>query len=336
MKLELPSGAATGIGSLPHLDSLAAARFSLEQFPSLPAIPSLPRRSPAEGLVAQAVVGIGGVTVGHYGSLAVDVRRIDPLEPVVTRLDDDAFGAFRAFVELATGTDVRRPVKWQFVGPLTLGLALARAGVPTNIAFDVAVRAVRAHLAALHRYVAEALPASQQVVVIKEPCLPEMMDPSFPVPPDAAIDLLSGALATVERHAVVGVHCSQANVDWVSVIAAGPGLLALRVSPDLRQIAGYLMRFLEGGGWIAWGAVSTDGPLPSTAERPWRELSSLWGDLVGAGCDPLLLRRQALITPSGGLGQHSVPVVARVLRIVRELADRVHGQAAATQLTVGV
>lgn len=335
MRVDLPSGAATGVGSLPHLDALGAARFALDHLPALPPIPSLPRRSPAEGLVAQAVVGIRGVSVGHYGSLAVDVRQVDAIEPVVTRLDDDAFGGFRTFLDHATRSGINGPVKWQFVGPLTLGLALARAGVPASLAFDVAVRAVRAHIAALHGYVAAALPTSQQVVVIKEPCLPEMMEPSFPVPPDVAIDLLSGALAIVERDAVVGVHCSGRHVDWASVIAAGPGLLSLPVRPDLVTVAGYLTRFLDGGGWIAWGAVSTDGPVPTSAERPWRDLASLWCDLVSAGCDPQRLRQQALITPTGGLGQHSVVVAARVLRIVRELAERVHGQAVATRITVG-
>lgn len=335
MRLQLPSGAATGVGSLPHLDANAAARFVLDQLPALPAVPSLPRRSPAEGLVAQAVVGIRGITLGQYGSLAVDVRQIDAVEPVVTRFEDEAFGGMRAFLDLATRSGFAGPIKWQFVGPLTLGQALARAGVPANLAFDVAVRAVRAHLIAIHGHIASVLPGSRQVVVLKEPSLPEMMDPSFPVPPDVAIDLLSGALAAVERDAVVGVHCSGANADWASAIAAGPGLLSLPVRGDLAQVAGYLTRFLESGGWIAWGAIATDRPLPATAELSWRALSALWCELVTAGCDPTLLRQQALITPTGGLGQHSVAVAARVLRMIREIADRVHSQAVATRLTVG-
>ena len=41
-------------------------------------IPSLPRRSPAESLIAQAVVGTPGVTLGQYGAIAVDLDRLDP------------------------------------------------------------------------------------------------------------------------------------------------------------------------------------------------------------------------------------------------------------------
>ena len=43
LRLALPSGLATGIGALPHLDAVAAARFVLDEM-EMPAIPMLPRR----------------------------------------------------------------------------------------------------------------------------------------------------------------------------------------------------------------------------------------------------------------------------------------------------
>ena len=56
-RAQLPSGIATGIGSLPHRDAAAAAKFSLTTL-ELPAIPTLPKRSPAEGMIPQALVGL--------------------------------------------------------------------------------------------------------------------------------------------------------------------------------------------------------------------------------------------------------------------------------------
>ncbi|MFM2079139.1 MAG: hypothetical protein RJA49_3029, partial [Actinomycetota bacterium] len=119
MGLELLSGAATGVGSLPHRDATTAARFVLDQLPALPSIPTLPRRSPAEGMIAQAVIGLRGVTFGQYGSLAVDTRRVDPLAPVETQFDHEAFTGFRTFLEQAAISRPSGPVKWQFVGPLS-------------------------------------------------------------------------------------------------------------------------------------------------------------------------------------------------------------------------
>lgn len=328
----LAGGTATGVGSLPHRDAVAAAEFVLLHTPELPAIPSLPRRSPAEGMIAQAVVGIRGVGLGPYGSITVDLDRVDPLAPVVTDLGHDAFGGFRAFLTVAAGRTA--PVKWQLTGPVTLGLALVRAGVPVSTAFDVAVRAVRAHLQALHAEVAAALPGAEQVVVVDEPSLGALMAPGLPIPPDAAIDLVSGALAAIERDALAGVHCCAA-ADWASVLAAGPAVLSLPATPDLVDVAGYLARFLERGGVVAWGVVPTDGPLSRTAERPWRQLSELWCQLVQRGCDAMALRQQSLITPACGLGLHAEEVAALVFDQVNEIAHRVRTQALATRLTLG-
>jgi hypothetical protein len=141
-RAHLPSGIATGIGGLPHRDAVEAATFVLRHM-ELPAIPALPRRSPAEGSIAQAMVGMQGITVGQYGSIAVDANLVDPLAPIVTDLEHDAFVGFRTFLELAHAQEYTGPVKWQFVGPVSFGMALMRAGVPMSEAFESAVRCVR-------------------------------------------------------------------------------------------------------------------------------------------------------------------------------------------------
>ena len=327
----LCNGMATGIGGLPHRDGDTAAQFVLDHL-ALPAIPTLPRRSPAEGIIAQALVGISGVTVGQYGAIAVDARRVDPTEPVVTDLAHDAFGGFRSFLGAAPGRVTM--VKWQFVGPVTLGMALARAGVPNHLAFDVAVRAVRSHVQYLLDAVDAALPGCEQVVFIDEPLVGEMAEPGFPLAPDTAIDLISAALAVIEPRAVSGLHCC-ADADWASLLAAGPQVLAIPVAASVVQGAGYLHQFLARGGVIAWGAVPTAGPVPVTADRPWRQLSELWCQLVQRGCDQIQLRQQCVITPECGLGAHSQQVAERVHRIAADVGRRVHDQAGAARFVLG-
>ncbi len=333
MRFDVPAGVPTGIGSLPHRDPAKAAAFVLDHSPELPTVPSLPRRSPAEGMIAQAVVGIQGITVGQYGSLAADPSRVDPLAPVETHLDHGAYEGMRAF--LAVADPVRTTaVKWQIVGPITLGLTLMRAGIPPETAFDVAVRAVRSHIQAIHLRVAEALPLAQQVVFLDEPMLTDLQDPSFPLTPGAAIDHISGALASIEEFGVSGVHCCGAG-DWASIMASGPGVLSLPVDQRLGDVAGYLARFLDDGGWIAWGVVGTDGPIPTSAERPWRELSALWCALVRGGCDPSLLLGHSLLTPACGLFSHAEGVAGRIFCLLRSLSDRVNTEATTTRLTIG-
>jgi hypothetical protein len=332
--MQLRPGATTGIGSLPHRSVHEAASFSLNKY-DLPAIPSLPRRSPAEGMIAQAVVGINGVTPGQYGSIAVDRSAVDPESPVLTDLGNDAYGALRAFLAAATAGQLRGPVKWQFVGPVTLGVALTRAGIAPDAAFAVAVRAVRSHLAAVLDAVAAALPESPQLVWLDEPWFGQLMHPGFPIAPEPAIDLLSSAMAAVQPVATVGVHCCAESVDVASLLAAGPDILAIPVHEQLATVAGYLDRFMLGGGRIAWGAMPTDGPIPITDDRPWRRMSAVWCELVRRGCDPVLLRHHSLITPQCGLAMHTPPIAERVCRLTREIGRRVGDQAVASRFTVG-
>jgi hypothetical protein len=326
---DLRPGTATGVGSLPHRAADDAARFALTEY-DLPAIPSLPRRSPAEGMIAQAVVGINGVTAGQYGSIAVDTGTVDPDAPVVTDVDTDSFCGLRRFLEAASTARLDRPVKWQFVGPVTLGVALARAGLDDDVAFAVAANAVRSHVVSLAAVVGAALPRCPQIIVIDEPWFAELSSPGFPVDPDTAIDLLSGAMASVAGIATVGVHCC-GDADVASLLAAGPDVLSIPARPALVGAAGYLGRFLDTGGRIAWGVVATDGPVFVSPERHWRELLDLWTAIERRGVDGVLLRRSSLATAHCGLGLHTPTVAERVYRSVGEIGRRIAASACEDQ-----
>lgn len=330
-RINIPGGTATGIGGLPHRDAGEAAAFALAEM-EMPAIPYLPRLSPAEGPVAQAMIGMQGITVGQYGSISVDPDQIDPLAPVHTDIQNDAFVGFRTFLEAAKGR--QGWVKWQFVGPVTFGMALIRAGVPMSEAFESAVRCVRSKVEYLIGVVDKALPGCNQLVFIEEADLSELMTPGFPIAPDTAIDLVSGAMAAIETDAVAGLHvCGLADIP--TQLAAGPAVLSLPVRPEVVDSAGYLIRFMERGGYIAWGVVPTTGPILGSAERPWRNLTQLWCELVQRGADPALLRRQAIITPECGLSLHSPAVAQSVHRMAADVSRRTRDQASASRWVLG-
>lgn len=328
-------GATAGIGSLPHRDPVAAAAFAIGEF-DIATIPSLPQRSIAETMIAQAVSGIQGLSIDAVGSPIVD-RPFERIASgsVVTDLDHDAFAGVRAFLDLAAKVNLDgAAVKWQFVGPVTLGVALQQAGIAADSAFDVAVTTVRAHLAALSSIISEALPNSQQMVVLDEPWFAELMTPGFPIPPDHAIDLMSSAMAAVPSSTLTGIHCC-APCDVATLLASGPGIISLPVTHELVDWAGYLTRYLVDGGIIAWGAIPTDGPVSSSPERAWRTLSDLWCALVQRGCDPVLLRRQSIVTPQCGLAWHSASVARRIARLNADVGKRIKDQSSATRFALG-
>lgn len=327
-------GATMGCGSLPHRDPVAGAAFAIGSF-DIATIPSLPRRSARELMLSQAVIGVAGVTLGADGSILVDPDAIDPTRVITTDLEATGFDGFRAFLDLADEIDLDgAAVKWQFVGPVTLGVALHRAGFDRVTAFALALQVVRARVASISTIVTSALPNSPQMVLLDEPSLTELMQPGFPIPPDEAIDLMSSAMAALPATTTTGIHCC-GPCDVATLLASGPNIVSVPVSPELVDWVGYLTRFLEDGGIIAWGVIATDGPVPSTSERPWRELSNLWCSLVALGCDPVLLRRQSMVTPQCGLLHHSIGVAGRIASLTDEVGKRVQDQSSATRFALG-
>ncbi len=327
-------GATAGVGSLPHLDPAAAAAFAIGEF-DIATIPAMPRRSSDELMLGQALAGVKGVRFEADGSIVVDAGAVKPQAAVVTDLDQQAFAGFRSFLDLAVKVRLDgAAVKWQFAGPVTLGVALHRAGLDREVAFDLALSTVRDRLAALSAIVTSALPHSRQMVVLDEPWFAELMQPGFPIPPDEAIDRMSSAMAALPATTLTGVHCC-APCDVATLLASGPNVVSLPVSPELVDWVGYLTRFLSDGGIIAWGVIATDGPVPSMSERQWRALSDLWCSLVQLGCDPVLLRRQSIVTPQCGLAMHSVSVARRIARLTADVGKRVQDQSAATRFALG-
>jgi hypothetical protein len=326
----LVPGVATGIGSLPHSDPRAAAEVVLRCLPELPAAPQLPGRDPREGMIAQWVAALPEVEVDPDGTVSVNGRSDAEAE---CNVDARSHAGLLAFLDAAAALD-RPPnrVKVQLTGPLTLGVALQAAGMPTTRAFRRAAELARAWSMQLQSLVELRLPGAGLVLFFDEPALVKWRGAEGPLDREAAIDVLSGSLAAVD--CVTGVHVC-GDGDALLALEAGPQVIGVEVSDDLVRDTVALARFLDGDGWIAWGAVPTDRPVGESIDPHWRKLASVWCELTRRGCDPVRLRTRGVITPACGLAGYGASQAERVLGIARELAGRVHDQAVAARLTLG-
>jgi hypothetical protein len=326
----LVPGVATGVGSLPHDDPRTAAEVVLRHLPELPAAPQLPARDPREGMLAQWLSALPEVAVAADGSFTV-VHDSDA--GPACNFDDGGHEGLLTFLDVAAAQD-KPPVrvKVQVTGPLTLGMALHAAGVPAPRAFRRAAEATRAWSVAVEELVGERLPEAGLMLFFDEPALVSWHRGEEPLDRESAIDVLSGALASVD--CVTGVHvCGDGDV--ALALEAGPEVLGVEVGDHLVRHTVSLARFLDGDGWIAWGAVPTDRPVGESADPHWRTLARVWCELTRRGCDPVPLRTRGLITPACGLAGYGASQAERVLGIAREVAARVHDQAVAARLTLG-
>jgi hypothetical protein len=328
----LASGIATAIGSLPHRDASAAAALVLRCNPELPAAPQLPMRTPYEGVIAQWARAIDGIEIGPDGSLSqfADLDARTEVEPL---FDSDAHCGLLTFLDVAAAQPAPpRRVKVQCAGPLTIGVALAEIGVAPDVAFALGARTARAWAGALADLVRTRLPNAVPVLCFDEPALVKWRANTAPLDRESATDILSTALAATDCLTAVHV-CGRGDLRLA--LDAGPRLVHFDTHWLDLDDAVTLSRFLDGGGWIMWGAIPTDRPVGEQAAPLWKSLLDVWCELTRRGCDPARLRAQALVAPACGLAGHGVSQAERTMMLAREIGDRVHDHGAATKLAIG-
>lgn len=335
----LVSGAATAVGSLPHLDPVEAAALAVAVHPGVPAAPQLPLRHPHEGMIAQLAVGVPGLVVDGAGALtASDPAGAEAAPGVVPPPDlaSEAWGGFRAFCTVAGAA--RPPlVKVQLAGPVTFGRALVAAGLVPWLAGPWAVAVVRSRLTALVDHARAAVPDAGIIAVLDEPGLveyPRQGPHTGPFSPHDVTELLAGAMAAAGPDLAVGVHCC-GPTDWAAVLATGPDLISAPVDAGLTEEGSGLAEYLRRGGWVAWGVVPTNRPLGDDAEGLTRRLLSAWCEAGRQGCDAFRVWRQAMVTPDCGLAGFGPSQAERALRLAGRVSERLRDQAVAARVALG-
>jgi len=284
-------------------------------------------------MIAQGADGIAGIVVSENGPLEIDRSALDPDAPLAdSHFSSDAWVGLRAFLNAIADRD--GPIKISVTGPVTLGIALRAASVEGELAFRIAGNAVRERVKSLVEHVLQRVPQAQVVIFLDEPAMGSLTEDGFPISPSAGVDLVSSALGVIEATAITGLHCCTA-IDYRLLLSVGPRILSVPVNERIARNAGLVGDFLDRDGWIAWGAVPTGGPVGATPDRLWRQLSTVWSELAREGCDPILLRTNAIVTPVCGLAWHGVTQAEQVMEFCTELADRMASQAAGARSSVG-
>jgi len=326
-----PEASATGIGSMPGTDPVAACRLVFDELPELPHLPELPDRGP------------GADIIGRTAALLVDM-------PVATTsrgwqlADRPGRDLTRAAGYLSQDLDVLEevaegyagPLKIQVCGPWTLAAtlelthsidpALADPGAVADIAESLA-EGLAAHAADVRRRV----PGATLIVQLDEPLLPAALAGRVPTASGLnvvrAIDtaVASQLLRTVlsASAAYTLVHCCGTSTPFPEIRAAGAAAvsfdLALLPARDTDEVA----ELGDDGFGIFAGALAVEsaqrlatGPQLSPRQTA-AQVVTLW---QRTGLAPGRLAEQVVITPACGLAGVSPAAACAALRHCREAA----------------
>lgn len=317
-------GTATGVGSLPGSDPLAAATLALDAL-TMPHVPELPAR------------GAGADAVGRTAGLLVDL----PVEVVASgwqvaaRPGADLERARRLLVDDLAALEVAAhgwvgPLKTQVVGPLTLAAALGQArgeaavadrGLLRDLTHSLA-EGVRGHLADL----AGRVPGARLLLQVDEPSLPGVLAGAVatrsgwgrlrPVDAPDTEQLLRTVLdAAPDGDSVV--HCCAGEVPVGLVRAAGAAALSFDLDVVGDDALDAWAAAVDDGLSLVVGAVPTSRTIGS-AEAADR-VRTLWSRL---GFGPDVWRERTVVAPACGLAGMSAEQARQTYRVTQEAARR--------------
>ena len=131
----------------------------------------------------------------------------------------------------------------------------------------------------------------------------------------------------------LGVHCC-GNTDWSLLLDLPLDILsfdAYGYFESLTLYDGHLRRFLDRGGWLAWGLVHTGVELKAeTADSLWERFRAQVEALSARGMAVKEILSRILLTPACGLGYLDPETATRALALLSDLSARGRRWLAAT------
>ena len=329
--VQLGSGVATGVGSMPGTDPREPASVVAGELPHLPHVVELPARGPGADMVGRAVALLADLhaDVQPSGWRLVDRPGADERR-AAAYLGEDLDETERA-LQGRVG-----PVKTQVCGPWTTATALrltrgepalSDAGAVRDIAQSL-TEGVCAHLADLRRR----LPGAELVLQVDEPSLPAVLDGGvrsssgarrFAAVPEAVVEAVLRALgdAVADLDVPVVVHCCADRPPVALLHRAGLSGLSLDLTLLPRALQDEVAAAVEGGVALLAGLVPTaadHGAGLSDVTATVEPVRALWRR-TGLAVDTL---RQVVVTPTCGLAGESPTHAKAALELAREGARR--------------
>jgi hypothetical protein len=306
MKLDLPRGAATGVGSLPGTDITDAIAMTFGELPNLPYLPELPARGPGADIIGRGAGFLVDIPVELYAGRwqvarrpGADLRRThDLLKRDLDALTDAADG-FTGLLKLQSAG----------VFTLAVGIGLLKDhGAVRDLAASLG-EGLRAHVAEVRRRV----PGASVVLQVDEPSLPAALAGRVPtesglytyrsVAVADAREILSSIVDAVGVPVVF--HCCATDAP-VSLFAEA-GAAGIAVDLSLAKRLDPLGEAIDAGLALFAGVSGADA------------VNTLWSQL---GFPREMLAERVVVTPPCGLAGVSRQQAAKILRDCRETARR--------------
>ena len=334
---------ATGIGSLTITDADQAAALSLQYLPEAPIWPQLPQRDFREQMDGQYSESLPGLRLDakknrFYFDASKDLT--PELEKFFERYlekDYDFFklsekyaAGFYAFLRaLKKGLPAKtRFIKGHITGPLTAGISFkdetGKDIVHNDVLFDAVVKGLAMKAAwQIGQFKQFGKPV---IIFIDEPAMESLGSAFSAVSSEVVAEKLNEIIDTIhEQGGIAGIHCC-GNADWPMLFNTRIDIINFDAFGYMEKVMLYpddIKKFLNRGGALAWGVVPAGAYTGNeTADMLLGKLEGGMKRLEAQGIARDTIVSQGLITPSCGLGSLTPDKAEAILKLLREVSDR--------------
>lgn len=347
--IKKPELRTTAIGSYPHTEINGLFELLHETIPELPIWPQLPKLSFLEEMNNQYSKRLPCFFIDkEKRKSGFDTSKDLPgeLDRFYTKVLSDDVDYFGLDSEYSRGFDPYREylkgrdnstlfaVKGQIVGPLTHGILTD--SVDGKLAFykpdlyDAIVKNCIMIARWQIKKLSEFFP--HVIIFLDEPSLSVIGSGFYSVEPEQTYDSFREVISAIrDEGGIPGMHCC-GNADWSRLIGLGIDIINFDaddeiVSDKFINSTG-LGEYVEAGKTIAWGIVPTfvDKTKAATIESVEKKFVDLLGELKKRGLKEETLLEQSLITPSCGTGTLTVELAEKVMRLTKEISERIRGE----------
>jgi methionine synthase II (cobalamin-independent) len=165
------------------------------------------------------------------------------------------------------------------------------------------------------------------IVFLDEPSLSGFGSAFSPIERAEVVRILKEVIEYLRERsdALIGIHCC-GNTDWSMIIEAGPDIVNFDAFDYLDYFLLYpdeIIRFLHGGGVIAWGIVPT---LTFTGQESLETLFARLKEGLNRcyewGLEPQTLIAGSILTPACGMGTMEQSSADKALHLLSSLSRK--------------
>lgn len=344
----------TAIGSLPQKNAKAAMELIFDKFKEIPFWPQLAGVNKKEDMTVQYIQGIPGIVYDEenckYYYDAQSDEFFEQLEEFfmdyesvvnekdLTNLDKYAItspytSAIPIYLDKIKNSNYAF-AKCQIIGAFSFGTSLCDS---ENVCafYDETYREVLVKGLTLKaiwqiEQVKKANPNTKVIMFMDEPVLSQLGTSAFmTVKRDEVVGMLKEISDIIKDFgAISAVHCC-GKADWSVLTDSDIDIInfdAYSYTKSLNAHIDEIEKFLNKGGYIAWGIVPTldkDALAKTNIEELEQKFEDAVDDLVKkSSMSKDLIIKQSFFTPSCGAGGLSMELAQKAMSLVNELSDK--------------